>query len=419
MTRFSLLLRNFQERLPVNLLLRFLRNAVWVFSGQVITSLSAFLVLIVLSNNLEKAVYGEYRFVLSVIFILSLSTLPGLTTAVVQATAQKQTGLLTALPRSCMRWGLWGSAAGLALASYYWWQGNQTLSISFTIVALCMPFYNTFLLFYFYLQGKELFNQAAGLQACGRVAFLFAMVGSVYLFPSTSFLIATYLAVTLLSQYLGYRWTIRRHPETPSDVSETLSYGKHLSAYQIPNFLAAQIGIISIWYWLGSVEAAVYAIALMIPLEANRLGSILRQVALPRLSVQSVRFTTLIKYILLLEIALFGAWIAYVLVSPYLFSVLLPTYSEALIPSMAAMLLVLLVPRYILRSLIHAKKMTSVIRTISFFTPGIHILLTLTLVPLYGLWGGIVALLLSDLLDYLVLCYLIRKYYRSEKRLSL
>ena len=54
------------------------RGGFWLTLGQVISSLSAFLLAIAFANLLPKETYGEYKYILSIASILAIPTLTGM-----------------------------------------------------------------------------------------------------------------------------------------------------------------------------------------------------------------------------------------------------------------------------------------------------------------------------------------------------
>lgn len=391
------------------------KNSGWVLFGQLATSLSAFLVMVVLANVVDKGDYGEYRFLLSVILILAIFTLPGLNTALSQSTARGNLGQLPAVISHKIRWGLVGSAIALVMSAYYWSQGNSALGASFVVVGLCIPFYNTFFAYYAYLQGKQLFNQTALLQIFARVVFMIVMVAAALAAPSPVVLISAYFIATIAMQYVGYRITLRKHDDPVTTDEDMVAYGKYLTLYNgAPTIVATQIGTIAIWYFLGDVEAAIYAIAMMIPLEANRFGAILNQVAMPKMSQQNIDVGALLKKILKLEIILAGVWAMYALLAPWLFSIFFPQYPEAVPYTIVAMLMVLLVPKMILRGFLVAQKMKHELRILALSVAGVQIILTIALIPLFNIWGAVAANLAAWAIELFSLLILLQ--YRNNFR---
>ena len=64
------------------------RSGFWLLFGQGTTLLSVLALSIVFANFLPKETYGTYKYILSLTGIFSIFTLPGMTTALIRATAR-------------------------------------------------------------------------------------------------------------------------------------------------------------------------------------------------------------------------------------------------------------------------------------------------------------------------------------------
>ena len=137
------------------------RNSLWVFVGQAATSLSAFIVMVVLANLVDKETYGEYRYIISAIALLAIFTLPGLDTALTQSTARGFEGQLHTAVHTKIRWGLVATVIAWTMGGYYAYQGNNGLALSFAVVGTLMPVYGAYFTYFFFLQGKQRFAEAA------------------------------------------------------------------------------------------------------------------------------------------------------------------------------------------------------------------------------------------------------------------
>ena len=107
------------------------KGTFWLTLGQIISSASSFILAIAFANLLPKETYGVYKYILSIVSILNISTLSGINTAITQAVARKYEGSVIPAIKMKIYWGLFGSLASLILAGYYYFQGNITLTISF------------------------------------------------------------------------------------------------------------------------------------------------------------------------------------------------------------------------------------------------------------------------------------------------
>lgn len=391
------------------------KNSGWVFLGQLVTSTAALGTIVALTQLVDKVEYGEYRFLFAAVALLSIFTLPGMQTALVQATATGNTGELTHVVRTRQKWSILASVLASIASGYYILQGNTGLGLSFAIVASCMPFYGVYFSYYFYLQGRELFDKAALAQITTRILLFVALLVTALMAPTTTYLILAFLLTSIIAQYIGYRWTARRYPEIPSSAPETATYGVYLTLCNAaPAVMATQIGVVIVWYFLGAIEAAIYAVAMMLPMECSRLGTILNQVTMPKLAKQTIDVRTLFIKLFKLEIVLVLFWFFYAICAPYIFMYVFPAYPEASSLSVIAMLLILTTPKSILQGLVSMKKMKRAMRATALTSLASQLSLLILLVPQFGIIGAILSLVITRVIECILYIYFVNRQHSTE-----
>ena len=182
--------------------------------------------------------------------------------------------------------------------------------------------------------------------------------------------------------------------------------------------IAGQIGTVVTWYILGAFEAALLATAMMIPMEAGRFGSIINQAILPRFSRQQVSLYRLYRYIGACTVLLAIAWGVYALIVPTLFDWFFPSYTQAVPLTIAAMISIIAIPKSVLRALVSAQKMKSVITRLTLVVPLGSIMLTVVLVPWWGLWGAVSAFVFGQFLEYVLLIMLLIRFWNKHELIS-
>jgi len=392
----------------------FLKNSGWVTLGQLGTSLTAFLVITVLANIVSKETLGEYRYVLALVTILGISTLPGLDTALVQSTAKGFSGQLQQLVAVKKKWGFLGLIFGLAIAIYFFFIGNETRAITIVIVSLLVPLYGSYFVYFFYLQGKKNFFLSSVLQLLSRVFFAVVVLGVAFVAPEPLYLILAFMVATIFTQYLSYHYVKQKVQEDNVD-PQVISYGKHLTGLGALNILVVNIDKILVGGLLGVVPLAVYTVATLLPQESIRAGRIIAQVTLPTFSSKDtpLEIWRLIPRLLILEVVLFFGWIVYALAAPLFYSTLFPQYTEVVPYTIVAMLIVLTAPAYVLRSLFIAKKFTQGINVTLISVPVIKTLILLFGLVGWGLWGAIWALVVGGLVELLIHFYMYALFTRD------
>ena len=375
--------------------------------GQLVTSLTAFLVITVIASLLTPEEFGLYRFVLSVLLIVGIANLPGLDTAIIQSTAKGYENSLEAVARYKMKWSLWGSAASLCFAAYYFIFGNTILGTSFIIVSALLPFYGSFFVYFFYLQGRERFGEAAFIQGITRVLFVLFALGGIYLYPNAVVALALFLIGTIVSQFAGYMYVRRKYllendTESKAD-PELYAYGKKLTLLGSANIVATNIDKVITWYVLGPVATAIYTIATLLPLESIRIGRIMSQVMLPRFSKNNrINIRDFLIKLLLIEACLFICWVIYALGVELFFSIFFSQYLDAVGYTIVAGLIILTAPAYIMRSYFTARKEEETLKIVLIGIPVVKTLLLLVLIYPYGVWGAITAFVLGGVFEVML-----------------
>lgn len=387
------------------------KGGFWLNLNQGITSLVGLALTIAFANLLLPDTYGTFKFVISFVAILSIPTLTGINSALVRAVAQGNEGTFYPALKVKLKWGLLGAIGGLMLAGYYFYNDNTTLGFSFLIMAGFIPFFNTIDLWISYLNGKKNFKASAEYQSALKILSVVTMIITI-IFTQNLFLIL-FIHFTSNSLFRSFfLWlTLKKFPPNKNHDPKSIGYGKHLSLMGILGTVASQIDKILIFHFLGPVQVAVYAFALK-PVEKlrgplNTLGNL----ALPKLSQRKV--TELKKSIpgkmIKLFLLLLPAVVCYIFLAPYFFQFFLPQYTEAIIYSQIFALTLVFFPKFLLGQtlLAHAnKKELYIIRTL---TPIFKITLFLILLPIYGIWGAIITLLVAQIFNLLILVFFFQR----------
>ena len=150
-------------------------------SGQIVSSISSFLLAIAFANLLPRETFGVYKYILSVCGILAIPTLGGINTAVTQAVARGYEGSLIPALKTKIKWGLLGGLASLILAGYYYFQGNIILTISFLVAAIFLPLMDPFGIYDSLLQGRKLFNISSKYLIISQIISVIALIITIFL----------------------------------------------------------------------------------------------------------------------------------------------------------------------------------------------------------------------------------------------
>ena len=370
----------------------------WLTLKTILSALLALGVSVAFANLISQETYGSYKYVFALFGILALPTLMGLGTSVVKSVAQGYEGTPMALLRAKVLWGLLGSLASVAVAAYYFLNGNMELAGAFAVVAAFLPFVDTFGIFSTLLTGKQLFKASVLYELVVQIVSSVAVVLALLTTDSLVLILAAYFASMTLIRLLVLRAVVRKYATNDRVDTEALGYGKHLSVLDVLGTAVEALDGILLWQFVGAAPLAVYSFAKAIPLQMAGGLKRIATLAFPRFATrdfESIR-KALFPKLLLLFVFLVALTGAYVIAAPYLFALLFPAYLDAVPYTQLYALTLLLFPKKIIGTVFGAHGDTRVQYINSIATLSLKVVLALALIPPYGIMGALVAELIAQ-----------------------
>ena len=314
-----------------------LRGGSWLMLAQIIATITGLGTTIALANILPKEVYGQYRFVLSASAILFIAVLPGMANAITRMVARGGRVHIPATNWARIKWGFIGSVISLGLTGYYLWAGNASLAWSFVILAVFLPFFDTYLAYTYYYKGKENFRMAAINESWARVIQAVLVIGAMLIVQDILVLLLTYYGGRLITNWWFYQRTLKKEPgmmakEEEASTRSVIQYGKELSWVGALGTVTGNLDKILVWYFLSGVTLASYHIALTIPINAVLFVNVLSRIAFPKFSRKTwhqKERRALMRKIVMYSGVLLVAMGVYMLVIPYVLPFLFRQYDDA------------------------------------------------------------------------------------------
>ena len=396
----------------------FLRGTFWSTLAQIVITLSALTLSVVLSHHVPKEVYGQYKFVLSLVSLLSIFSLSSIGVAVLQSVARGYDGGLQVGFRESLRWSLPVFIGALGVGSYYFLQGNIPLGIGVLIGGTFAPFIGSAALASSFLVAKKDFE---GLAIYGSVVTTFfpasALMLTALVTDNFLALVVVYFVATASAYLFTYFYTLRKHRPDPTKVDPgMMGYAKHLSVIGVLGGVASYIDQVLLFHFVGPVQVALYNFAIGIPDQSKGpLKNIdgMLQARFANYLPTDIRKNMRTKAVLLFGFGLLCA-LVYIPLAPYIFALLFPAYMEAVPYSQVYALTFLTFPFIPSISYLAAKRLikeqyinnviSSILR-ISFISIG---------VIFWGLWGLIGAILASRFAGGMTSYFLYRRASRRE-----
>ena len=387
------------------------RGGFWLTLGTAFSMVSSLLFAWVCANFLAPEVYGTYKYVLSIVAIATLATLPGIDQALVQAVARGHEGTLRSTLRTKIRGGLVGAVGSLLVAGYYFSHGNIDLTIAFVIVAVFIPFMDSFTLYDDLLQGRRAFADSTKLYVTGQLLSVAMLIAVALFFPYLAVLVAAYIGGWTLIR--GVLFSYALHTYKPNNIrDETASrYGAHLTVMKIAATVGGSLGGIIIFHILGGTGLAIYALAVA-PVEQMRGWlSMSGTLLLPKFSKDSwevISFGAFIRKTWPFFVAIALMAILYALLAPLLFSVLFPKYMASVGYSQALMFtLPLSIATLLFSIILRAKKQVRKLHIANIVSITTNIAFSVPLTYFLGIGGLVIAIFVNKIIDVVVQSYLI------------
>lgn len=304
----------------------------WLTLGQAVSAASVFVLALVFAYILPKETYGTYKYLLSIMGLLSIFTLPGMVTALTRSAAKGLGPILPAM-RERMRFGIIGLVAGLGVSAYYFYMGNHLLGMGVGLIAVFLPIFDPLGTFSGYILGKREFARSTRYMAATQIIMLVVLAATAYFFGHynhpLALLVAYLVGYTLVRLYF-LRRTLDRIIEHKPDPA-LIPYGRHLSFMGAINQVAMQLDNIILFHYAGAAAVAVYAIAIAPAEQVKGLLSNLGELLFPRLAARSeasVRSALVYKTVVLL-IAIVCLIALYIFIVPYFFALFFPKYLDS------------------------------------------------------------------------------------------
>ena len=368
----------------------------WLLAGQGIIFILSFALAWLFANFIAPEIYGIYKFAITVATLASITTLTGMGTAVARAYAAKQPLNLPSIMRIKITLGAVGAFGTLCLAGYYLCQGNTELALLFSMVAIWVPFFDSFGDYQFVLQGQELFKKQTFYRILQRSVVTLVTAGSILLSGDLLVVTGVYLgslAVTNFLLWLSVRLQYSA-PEKQANHRETVEYGIKLSFINIFYIGATQVDKVLLYHFLGPAQLAVYFFAVALPNELNGVLGNLNSVIFPRLVGKN---STHFKRALLIKTGLYALLLAlpvsaYILLAPWLFATFFPVYLAAVPLTQLFAGTLLFSPTAVLTNYFLATKHERALAVLTVVGPTVLVIGLVTLIPLFGVVGAIFAI---------------------------
>ncbi|MBP9760708.1 MAG: oligosaccharide flippase family protein [Candidatus Magasanikbacteria bacterium] len=386
------------------------KSGFWLTLKQLVISITSFLLTIALANVLTPDEYGLFRYILAAVSILILTSLPGMSTALQQTVAQGNDKTIVSIIKTRLYWGSIGAILCLALSGFYYIQQNISIASIYLALTPILLVLSPFSSFDDYLIGKKKFQLSTMLTTIGIVGQMLFLLSILYVTHNINVVILSYFLFTAAFRFFSYSYVKKRFTEdirqSVSD-TESITYGKHLSAMNILPTIGKHIDKIIIFHYFSAAELAIYSFAIA-PVEY--ISSFLVNIntaLLPKLTTKKNTDIQKNKYrhMILLGICIVPIVIIYMISTPYIFHTIFPGYSAAIVLSQIYAIILLTYISIIPATFLEAKKQIKKLYYLRTVIPIITIVLLFCSIP-YGILGIICGKIIIQVIRLGYLLYL-------------
>lgn len=390
----------------------FLKGWSWLFSGQISGSFAALLLAIGYAHFLPQDVYGTFKYILSILGILTIFSLPGMGDASQRAIARKKDALFIQTFLKRIQWGAVGALISVGIALYYFTQGNMILASAFAAASPFLIFLDTLTHFQSLLMGRQLFKEASIIGALIQIVSSLAIFTAVYLSNDVLVILLSYLVTFVILRGAAFLFVTFRHTRNNESDRESVRYGKHISIINVMGMSAGHIDSVLLWHFLGATPLAIYAFAQAGADQMRKMFKLVTtSMAFPKFSGQDKNLIkqTLprkvgIAFLITIPLAIMLAALI-----PYLYTFLFPQYVASIPYAQVLVLMLALSPLRFFSTAINAVAPISSIYILSAVGSILRTLFLLITIPFFGIWGAVLSLFLQQLVSDAAAVYLFKK----------
>lgn len=386
------------------------KGGFWLTFGQGISALSSLLLAIAFANILSKEEYGIYRYILSLSAIIGYFTLSGLAPSLTRSVARGKEGSFLDSFFVSIRFGSIIALISVALSAYYFANGNNTLAIGILIAGALSPFIDAGELYSSFLNGRKEFKTASLFYSLRGVFTSLAIFVTLLISQNPVVLIASYFVSHTTSVCVLFYLTYRIYKPNNLKDPDTLRLSKHVSLITLFAGVAEKIDNLLVFHYLGAAPLAIYNFALLLP---NTIAGFIKQIgtlAVPKFANQNIdelKINIKNKGRTLL-FATVPITVSYIFLSPFVFMILFPAYMDSVIYSQVFAVIILLngvFPVAALDSQVAIKEKY----ILSIFSNTFKILAVFGGIYFYGIWGAIIARIVSKGMGLFLAYTLVRR----------
>jgi len=386
----------------------FLKNGFWMTFRQIIGMGTGSLLSVAFARLLSKDTFGQYQFIISIMSMISIISITGLNTSIIQSVARGYDGSYIKAVKIRFLWSLIGIPTLLIVGGYYYISESQTLGLALLTSGIFFPFFYALNTWDSFLQGKERFDLSAKYTSIQSIINTLFTISIVFFFRDNLIaIIIAYFASYSIFNVLWF-WRSLKYIKNKEDDKEVIDYGLFLTKINILGIIANNIDKILVGSLLGPKELAIYAITSVIAIRLKDFLKTFSSILLPKLAMSRLNFFEILKMhqnkLIYFSMAILLISIIYYMGIPYI-NLLLFTEKYAIysyLSKIYVITILLSMPLSFMGIYFYAKRNKFAISLINPFFYLIKILINIFFIYEYGLLGAVIAFNVSMIVWFLL-----------------
>jgi len=384
------------------------KNSFWIFLKQIIVILSEILLSVIFARFTTKEVFGNYNFLIAIIAMLSIVSIPGLNTSILRSISRGYDGVYKKGVKLSFLWSLLGIPLLLLIGGYYYFFDQRIIGIGLFIASIFFPFYYAPNIWASLIQGKKRFDKLAKYTSIKSIVTTIFIVFAIFIGKGK--LIPIFITYLIIYTFLNCFYYFKCKKLVKNNKKDKIwkKSGYKLTFINFIHFCYDYADKILIGIFLGPISLAIYVIAVSITGKIRTLFKELIKISYPKLFRMSkshlrIKVKKFMPKILLISIIITTILIILI---PYVIKLLYTTkYLDSII---YAQLYLLTIPFSVIMTIttisLIAVGLENLLIKIRSITIIVNIILYIILIPLLGIYGAIISsiawLILSNVLEY-------------------
>ncbi|MFH1353985.1 MAG: oligosaccharide flippase family protein [bacterium] len=208
----------------------------------------------------SQTLFGQYQLILSIMALVSIISLPGLQTSLLQSIARGNDGDYLRAIKKRLHWSMLGLPILIIIGLYYYRTQSHQVGLALMLSAIFFPGLQTLLSWDNFLHGKQRFDIAAIYGSTAAMVTSLVTIAAIIWRPGNLIIIlGAYLLSNLLINIFLFQRS-RQYITNQKTSLDLISYGYFLTKINILGIIVRNLDNILVATLLGVEQLAIYAI---------------------------------------------------------------------------------------------------------------------------------------------------------------